>query len=93
VLIDQIDAGVWIIKVGRFIPENERWLHQPDVSRDLDAAVQWAEKNPPAKSDLKILERDSKASPAAKETGCGCFPCNRITIPRTGGKKVELYAG
>ena len=56
VLIDQIETGVWIIKLGRFIPENEQWLHQPGSQRDLDEAIDWAEKNPPRKSDLKTLE-------------------------------------
>ena len=56
VLIDQIETGVWIIKLGRFIPENEQWLHQPGSQRDLDEAIDWAEKNLPRKSDLKTLE-------------------------------------
>jgi hypothetical protein len=56
VLIDQIETGVWIIKLGRFIPENEQWLHQPDSQRNLDEAIVWAEENPPRKSDLKTLE-------------------------------------
>jgi hypothetical protein len=56
VLIDQIETGVWIIKLGRFIPENERWLQQPSIQRDLDEAIQWAEKNPPRESDPKSLE-------------------------------------
>jgi hypothetical protein len=41
--------------LGRFIPENEGWLHQPGIRRDLDEAIQWAEKNPPKKSNLKRL--------------------------------------
>jgi hypothetical protein len=56
VLIDQIEAGVWVIKLGRFIPENEQWLHQPEILNDLEEAIDWAEKNPPRKSDLKRLE-------------------------------------
>jgi len=55
VLIDQIETGVWIVKLGRFIPENEWWLHQPGIRRDLDEAIQWAEKNPPRKSNLKRM--------------------------------------
>jgi len=31
VMLDEIDTGVWIVKLGRFIPDNERWLHRPDV--------------------------------------------------------------
>jgi hypothetical protein len=56
VLIDQIDTGVWIIKLGKFIPESERWLHDIPIQNDLDEAITWSEKNPPDKSDLKALE-------------------------------------
>jgi hypothetical protein len=56
VLIDQIESGVWVIKLGRFIPENEQWLHQPEIRKDLEEAIHWADKNPPRKSDLKRLE-------------------------------------
>ena len=60
VLIDQIETGVWVIKLGRFIPENEQWLHQPGLQRDLDQAIIWAEENPAQKSDLKTLESKLK---------------------------------
>ncbi|OQY13775.1 MAG: hypothetical protein B6I31_00500 [Desulfobacteraceae bacterium 4572_19] len=46
-LIDQIEPGVWIIKLGQFIPHSEQWLHQENVKSKLDEAVTWAEKNPP----------------------------------------------
>ena len=56
VLVDEIEAGVWILKIGRFIPENELWLHSPKIKEDLDQAVDWAEKNPPQTSDLNSIE-------------------------------------
>lgn len=55
VLIDQIETGVWIVKVGQFVPNSERWLHQPKTRTEIDEAVEWAEKNPPRKSNLKAL--------------------------------------
>ena len=57
VLIEKIEDGVWIIKTGRFIPDNERWLHQSSVSVDLDAAINWAKQTPPSESDLDELEK------------------------------------
>jgi hypothetical protein len=27
VMLSELDPGVWLIKIGRFIPENEKWLH------------------------------------------------------------------
>jgi hypothetical protein len=60
VLINQIDTGVWIIKLGKFIPESEQWLHQNNIQEELTEAITWAEKNPPHKSDLKALESKLK---------------------------------
>ncbi len=56
VMLDEIDTGVWIVKVGRFIPDNERWLHMPDVQTKLNEAIAWAEKNPPKDTNFEELE-------------------------------------
>ena len=56
VLVEQIEPGVWIIKLGEFVPDNERWLHIPQVKADLDEAVTWAEGHLPAETDLDELE-------------------------------------
>ena len=37
VILDEIDTGVWIIKLGRFIPDNEKWLHRPVIQAELKA--------------------------------------------------------
>ena len=39
VLVDEIQAGVWMIQAGRFIPDNEKWVHGPDVQAELNEAV------------------------------------------------------
>ena len=56
VMLTEMDTGVWLLKVGRFIPDNERWIHHAQVQQDLDDAIEWAEKNPPEKTDLEDLE-------------------------------------
>jgi hypothetical protein len=55
VVVDQIETGVWIVKVGQFVPNSELWLHQPQVRTEIDEAVAWAKKNPPKKSSLKAI--------------------------------------
>jgi hypothetical protein len=55
VLVDQIEPGVWIIKLGQFIPDTERWLLDARVQEDLDEAIEWAENHPPSGSDLDEL--------------------------------------
>jgi len=60
VLVDELEPGVWIVKLGRFIPESERWLHSGAVKEDLDEAINWAEQTPPQLSDLDELEERIK---------------------------------
>ena len=57
VLIDEIERGVWLVKLGDFVPDSERWLHEPSVGRSLDRAIAWAEKNPPRKTSLTRLAK------------------------------------
>jgi hypothetical protein len=56
VLIDNIEPGVWIVKIGKFIPNNEQWLYQQDNSTKLDEALTWAANNQPLATDLTVLE-------------------------------------
>ncbi len=56
VMLNEIDTGVWIVKLGRFIPDNERWLHRTDVQEELNEAIGWAEKNRPGDTNFEELE-------------------------------------
>ena len=56
VMIDEIQTGVWIVKLGRFIPDDEKWLYEPDVQAGLNKAIAWAEENPPKDTDFEKLE-------------------------------------
>jgi hypothetical protein len=55
VTVEEIEAGVWLVKSARVIPENELWLQTPSVRKTLDRAIEWAEKNPPRASSLGKL--------------------------------------
>ncbi len=56
VLVDELEPGVWIVKVGEFIPENERWLHTPEAKAKLDRALARAEERPLRETNLDELE-------------------------------------
>jgi len=56
VMLDEIQTGVWIIKMGQFIPDNEKWLHRSEVENELKEAIIWAEENPPEDTDIEELE-------------------------------------
>ena len=60
VLVDEIESGVWIVKIGRFIPQNEQWIHFAAVKADLDEAINWAEQTYPQSSDLDEIEERIK---------------------------------
>lgn len=58
VLVDELEPGVWLLKLGELIPDSERWLHTPEVEATLDEAIAWAQAHPPKVTDLDRLERD-----------------------------------
>ena len=60
VVIEPVEEGVWLIKTVRVIPENELWLHAPEVSQTLDRAIAWAEETPARESDLGKIEAKLK---------------------------------
>ena len=62
VLVEEVQRGVWRIKTGIFIPDNERWLHQPEVRQTLDESISWAEAHPPRETDLDELEKELRGS-------------------------------
>ena len=57
VLVEEIEDGVWLIKLGDFIPKNEKWLHHSEVKKNLDNALDWAGQTPAEESDLDDLEK------------------------------------
>jgi len=57
VWLHEIEPGVFMLKIGDFVPDNERWLMNPHVQQDLDEAIEWAQRNQPQESNLDDLER------------------------------------
>jgi hypothetical protein len=46
VLIEEKEAGVWLIRTATVIPDNERWLHEPQAAAELARAAAWALHHP-----------------------------------------------
>ncbi len=56
VLIENPEYGVWVVKIGKFIPNNEQWLYQENNAIKLEESLNWAVNNPPKETDLTELE-------------------------------------
>jgi hypothetical protein len=56
VLVDEIEPGVWVVKTGTFMPDNERWLHEPANRAKLDEAIAWAETAAPPSDNFAEIE-------------------------------------
>jgi len=67
VLVEEPEPGVWIVRTATVIPDNERWLHEPVATEDLQAAMAWSASHPPADADLDAtltrLSRDEARRP------------------------------
>jgi hypothetical protein len=61
VLVDNPEYGVWIVKIGKFIPHNEQWLHQENNSVKLDSALDWVANHELSATDLTDLENKLSA--------------------------------
>ena len=56
VMLEQIEPGVWTMKLGQFIPDNEKWLHTSEAKAALDEGLAWAARNPARETNLDELE-------------------------------------
>lgn len=56
VAIEEIEPGVWIVKLGDSVPSSERWLHDSVAGTSLDRALAWDESHRREETDLKLLE-------------------------------------
>ena len=52
VLVEEQEPGVWLVRTATVIPDNERWLHEPQTAADLARALAWAKANAPRDTDV-----------------------------------------
>ena len=55
VLVEEQEPGVWLVRTAVVIPDNERWLQQPQAANDLKNALAWAQANLPADADADTM--------------------------------------
>ena len=51
VLVEEQEAGVWLIRTATIIPDNECWLHEVQATANLTRALDWAKTNTPNDTD------------------------------------------
>ncbi len=42
VLVEEYEPGVWLVRTATVVPDNERWLREPQAAADLQAAMAWS---------------------------------------------------
>ena len=55
VLVEEQEPGVWLVRTATVIPDNERWLHEPQAAADLARALDWAKANTPGDTDVDAV--------------------------------------
>jgi len=55
VLVEEQEAGVWLIRTATVIPDNERWLHGAQAASDLARAVAWSTQHPASDSQTDTI--------------------------------------
>ena len=55
VLVEEQETGVWLIRTATVIPDNERWLHQPEAAADLARATAWSTQHPASDSQTDSI--------------------------------------
>ena len=58
VLVEEREPGVWLVRTATVVPDNERWLQEPQAAAELQDAVTWAQNNPPTdRKASAVLEK------------------------------------
>ncbi len=68
VMLDQTEPGVWTMKLGQFIPDNEKWLHTPEAKAALSEGLEWAANHPAQATNLDELEARMLATRRMRKT-------------------------
>ena len=55
VLVEEHEPGVWMVRTATVMPDNERWLHEPQAAVDLQSALAWAAATPASDSNTDAL--------------------------------------
>lgn len=63
VLVEEQAPGVWLVRTASVIPDNERWINEPEAASQLNKALDWALANPPVDTNVDQLlgELDGRA--------------------------------
>jgi hypothetical protein len=57
VIVEHREPGVWHIRTAQVIPDNEMWIHTPEVKKALDEALAWSATHPRKETNLEELRR------------------------------------
>jgi putative transposon-encoded protein len=53
VLVEEREPGVWLVRTATIVPDNERWLQEPQAAAELQTALAWSTVNPASDTDTE----------------------------------------
>lgn len=63
VLVEEPEAGVWLIRTATVIPDNERWLHTPKATADMAQAMAWSQERVASDEGTHAILAPAKGQP------------------------------
>jgi hypothetical protein len=70
-VVEEVEQGVWVVKLGQFVPDSERWLWQNNVQESLERAEAYAVAHAARASDLDALEREARSPRSSRNVAGG----------------------
>ena len=55
--VEQREDGSILLKPVIVVPEDEAWLHMPEMQAQLERGDAWRREHPPAETDLEALAK------------------------------------
>ena len=64
--VEAQEGGAFMLRPMKVIPEDDAWLHTPEMKKNLAAARRWMAKTPAAATDMKNFNAQINAAIKAK---------------------------
>jgi hypothetical protein len=90
VLVEEQEPGVWLVRTATVVPDNVRWLLQPEAAAELQRALDWTQAN--AADDGNVDAVLTRLADDGQSAACPSFGASRACIGGHAGALPTLRA-